>query len=75
MDVLIARNDGIFDVVHHSEVAIGDEFVHGYDSNSKAPIKRQVVEVIEQRKEKGEYKDENNRRMWAKVKQQIIPQR
>lgn len=73
MDVLIVRNENIFDVVHHSEVLVGDEFVYGLDTNNK-PIKRKIIEIVEQRKERGNYDDERKRRMWAKVKQQIISQ-
>lgn len=73
MDVLIAK-EKVFDMVHHSEIKEGDEFYYGYDSTAKRAIKRRVIAVIEQRKERGQYKDESNRRMWAKVEQEIVVQ-
>lgn len=43
MDVLIYRKTGVFDVVSHSEITVGEEFVYGYDSNTNRPIKRRVL--------------------------------
>ncbi len=72
MDILIQRSKEMFDVVNQSDVSVGDEFFYGLNQQSQ-PIKRAITEVLEQRKERGEYKDESNRRMWAKVNTKIIP--
>ena len=71
MIVLIQRSGGVCDLVNATEVSVGDEFFYGVDKDNR-PQKRVVMEVIEQRKERGEYTDESKRRMWARVKQEVI---
>lgn len=65
---LIERKDGTLDLVNHSEMNIGDEFNHSYNSIDKKQIYGVITEIIEQRKERGIYSDETNRRFWAKVR-------
>lgn len=73
MDILFKHTLGLFDVVSHSEINVGDIFEHGIDSN-KIPQKYTVDQIIEQRKEKGTYADESKRRMWAKINVSKISQ-
>lgn len=67
MDILITRRDGTLEVVNQSSVQVGDAIITGRDSDGK-PIVKNVIEILEQRKERGIYSDESRRRMWAKVK-------
>lgn len=49
---LIERKDGTLDLVNHSEMNIGDEFNHSYNSIDKKQIYGVITEIIEQRKER-----------------------
>ena len=53
------------DVVSFGEMKIGDTFISG-NVQGKSIIGT-ITEILEQRKERGELKDENNRRNWAQV--------
>ena len=66
IDVLLKYADGKMDVVSKGEVKVNDEVVMGY-TNDRKPILHVIKEVHEQRKERGVYRDETNRRMWAKI--------
>jgi len=70
MDVLLKCGDDIYDIVNNAEIRVGDTF---FDAMISDPPKRIIREIIEQRPEYGEYKDESNRRMWASVKSEIVP--
>jgi hypothetical protein len=66
MEILFKREENLFDVVNLTQVNVGDEFYYGLDMN-KNQQKYQVDNIIEQRKEKGKYINENDRRFWAKI--------
>jgi len=66
IDLLINYKDGKMGVVCKEEIKVGDEIILGY-TNDRKPITQVIKEVHEQRKERGVYVDESNRRNWAKV--------
>lgn len=68
MNVLLNRKNDIYDLVHNAEIMIGDEF---FDDTISQPPRRVIVEIFEQRPERGTYKDESNRRIWAKIKSKL----
>lgn len=55
IEILKKFDNGTVDVVSIEEVKVGDEFM------------KTIVNINEQRKERGTYDDESKRRMWAKV--------
>jgi len=67
IDLLKRNEDKSFEVVSEKEIVVGDIFVTGWNSTTKENIYQTVNNIHEQRKEKGTYIDESNRRMWAKV--------
>ena len=66
IDLLIKYDDGTMGVVCKTEMKVGDEIILGY-TNDRKPILAVINKIHEQRKERGVYKDEADRRMWAKV--------
>jgi hypothetical protein len=68
MITILKKNaDNSFDVVSENEIIVGDRFVICYNSLTKEYNYGTVNKIHEQRKERGEYADESNCRMWAKV--------
>lgn len=63
--MLQKNTNGTFDVVCKSEITIGNDVIIGQHEGK--PIVKKVSEIYEQRKEKGIYVDEGNRRNWANV--------
>ncbi len=62
--LLKTNKDDSADVVSETTVCIGHEFIIERKDKS---LRRKVTGVIEQRKERGIYINESNRRFWAKV--------
>lgn len=60
---LVIRKDNTADVVHIKPIEAGDYF-HDPSTETFGLI----TEIIEQRKERAIYEDENDRRNWARVK-------
>lgn len=67
IDIFFKRKDNVLDCVKHGEIALGTRFQIGLDKNNK-PLFAKIVEIIEQRKERGKYEDEKRRRNWARIK-------
>jgi len=65
--ILKTNKDKSLDIVCENEVSVNDEF---HIQVGDKLVKKSVSEIIEQRKERGVYIDENNRRFWAKVNYQ-----
>lgn len=73
IEILKKDDKNSADVVSQQEVKIGDEFMIGRTVDGK-PIMGKIDVIHEQRKERGVYVDESNRRMWAKVSYQQYTQ-
>ncbi len=67
IDLLQKNLNGTYDIVSDDEITIGNHFYNGKVSTDKRPISVTISEIHEQRKERGQYKNESDRRMWAKV--------
>lgn len=66
IEILKKFDNSTVDVVSREEVKVGDEFMIGRTNDGK-PIMKMIVNIHEQRKERGTYDDESKRRMWAKI--------
>lgn len=62
--VLMKYSQKEYDIVCPDEIEYGDMFTVTSQGMSNT---YEVVEIQEQRKEKGKHKDESRRRQWAKV--------
>jgi hypothetical protein len=60
------------DYVSTKPLQLNDEIIVAYDQNSK-PIGGTITKIIEQRPERGIYKDESLRRTWQRVEFTINP--
>lgn len=63
-EVLKRNEDGSFNVIYSNEIQEAQEFAgwcYGVFYEGR------ITEVIEQRKERGIYKDESKRRFWARI--------
>lgn len=67
IEILKRNHDETFDIVSENEIVLGDEFVIGFNPETKVSNFKKVDNIIEQRKERGTYKDESKRRFWAKI--------
>lgn len=67
IEILKRNHDETFDIVSENEIVLGDEFVTGFNPETKVSNFKKVDNIIEQGKERGTYKDESKRRFWAKI--------
>lgn len=61
----------IYHVRDNNKIGVGMNFYYLQDRESK-PIRREVTEVIEQRKERGVFEDEDKRGIWGRVKMKVV---
>lgn len=67
--ILKKEKGNICDIVSEKEICIGDDLIVGITKEGHQ-ITASVINIHEQRKERGIYKDEGKRRMWAKISYQ-----
>lgn len=65
IEILKRNSDQTYDIISLTEIVIGDNFEIG--TKDGQAIYKTVDNIIEQRKSKGSFRDENNRPFWAKI--------
>lgn len=64
IEILFDYRNGQMDAVSIHPVNIGDEVIISYANN--VPVIKNINKIIEQRKEKGLYLNEDDRRNWVR---------
>lgn len=72
MEKIYKYSEGTIGVVSKNPISINDTFYDGINKLTNEPQEKMVVNIHEQRPERGEYNDESKRRMWAKVDIELV---
>ena len=70
MDILCKYESDVYGILTKEGAIFGDKVQVGINLKENTPIFKEVIQIIEQRLERGTYEDESRRKVWAKVRVQ-----